>query len=277
MSERAFILLLLLSFFALLIPLGFIATNGDLDGEQNESEIAAKEDSEELQQQHTCKQVPASDLCTETQHQRFLEMCDLFAAFVEAARHVQLRYTLSDGTLLGYVRSGGIISHDQDLDVITFQDYYEAALPNMKAYNELENSYKWTLHPQWRLKPKDLLAQAGEDPASHRTRKEVGFMAPNARFGKRQGHGGLHVDVFPLFESNSDPDVLERFARTANWRLQSLPRSSMLPPIACTFIGLPTLCPPNPLPYLLGAFGISWNISEKICENGTWIRNPILG
>lgn len=223
-------------------------------------------------EQHTCHEVQASILCTATQHRRFLDMCDLFAVFVEVARAAQLNYILSDGTLLGYVRGGTIIPHDTDVDVIIYQEHYATALPALEAYNMLGTPYVWILHPQWRLKSDNLLAEAKADPATHRTRTGVGFMAPNARFQKRTVPK-LHIDVFPLFDNDSDPTLLERFARTANWHLQSLPRSSMLPPVPCIFMGLTTLCPPDPMPYLVGAFGPTWNNSDKVCKNGQWITN----
>ncbi|ANC32863.1 LicD family protein [Isoptericola dokdonensis] len=142
---------------------------------------------------------------------------------------------LAYGTLLGAVREGDFLAHDDDVDLMV---------------------------------PLDVPDRAAAEPVLEKLRsdlREAGWKVsrPNTytNFHLHDPSTGLHVDVFPLFVDG------ERLTlHMEGMRLRTIPASVVVPPAPLTLRGRRFLGPADPEAFLAERYGEGWSVADPFYD-----------
>ncbi|MFV2145935.1 polysaccharide pyruvyl transferase family protein [Isoptericola sp. G70] len=138
---------------------------------------------------------------------------------------------LAYGTLLGAVRDGDFLAHDDDVDMMI---------------------------------PLDAPDRAAAEPVLAELRaalREAGWKVsrPNTytNFHLHDPENGLHVDVFPVFVDGERATL-----HMEKMRLRAIPTGAVMPPTPLTFKGRKLLGPADPEAFLAERYGETWSVPD---------------
>lgn len=207
--------------------------------------------------------------CTSFDATRQERVLHSFLAWTQFANTYNIRYWLGYGTLLGYVRRGGLLPQDHDVDVmIKAHDTQQLSLLSSINFSSF---YELNIQPQW---------QTVDVKKRHFFRaKRVDFISPNARLVHRKYRNFL--DIWPVYDSRvensrlvENNNTLTHSGKSTKW--VSTPMHWTFPLKPCKFSGLQVWCPAMPEKILTTIYGEkALNTSDKVCVNGKWIRTKV--
>jgi hypothetical protein len=139
------------------------------------------------------------------------------------------------GTLLGAVREGNFLAHDDDVDML---------IPVTAANRE---------------EVEKVLAPLAEQLRSKGWR----VSRPNSytNFHLAEPDTGLHVDVFPLLVHGEKSSL-----HMEKMRLRDIPTDVVLPPKPFTFLGRDVLAPAKPEAFLADRYGEGWSTPDPFYD-----------
>lgn len=142
---------------------------------------------------------------------------------------------LAYGTLLGAVREGDFLAHDDDIDML---------IPMQAATREDAEEILGDLHARLR---------------------ERGWKVsrPNSytNFHLTDQATGLHIDVFPLLVDGDSAQL-----HMEKMKLRAIPTSVVLPPSTITFLGEEMLAPAQPEAFLAERYGETWSTPDPFYD-----------
>ncbi len=132
-----------------------------------------------------------------TRKQIWATQLEMLNEFHKVCVENNLKYFLSDGTLLGAVRHNGFIPWDDDIDVVMLREDYEKFL---KIFNDNFDTKKYTLQSKYseKLYPNGH-AQIRNNYTTQFTTQDY----ENLKLGK---NCGIFIDIFPLDKAVSSSD-----------------------------------------------------------------------
>ncbi|SKC35880.1 polysaccharide pyruvyl transferase family protein [Krasilnikoviella flava] len=142
---------------------------------------------------------------------------------------------LAYGTLLGAVREGDFLAHDDDIDML---------IPLQAATREEADEILGGLHTRLR---------------------ELGWKVsrPNSytNFHLTDPATGLHIDVFPLLVDGDSTQL-----HMEKMKLRAIPTSVVLPSSTITFLGEEMLAPAQPEAFLAERYGETWSTPDPFYD-----------
>jgi hypothetical protein len=153
------------------------------------------------------------------------------AALAERGYPAMIAY----GTLLGAVREGDFLAHDDDIDML---------IPLQASTREQAEEQLAALHRQMR-----------EDG--------WGISRPNSytNFHLTDPRTRLHIDVFPLLVDGDSTQL-----HMEKMQLRAIPTSVVLPPSTITFLGEEMLAPAEPEAFLAERYGDGWGTPDPFYD-----------
>ena len=130
----------------------------------------------------------------ESKHRMLL----ILKEFDSFCRIHQLRYSLSEGTLLGAVRHKGFIPWDDDIDIVMPRSDYESFI---KLWNDTY-LYELIMAGKSRLWPFPFIRIADKETVVCQNESDSSFYT-----------GGLWIDVFPIDNCPDDSELFRQFSR----------------------------------------------------------------
>ncbi len=152
------------------------------------------------------------------------------AAIIEAIAGLGYRCFVNSGTLLGLVRDGGLIAHDDDVDLAVI----------LSAGDQVDAAAEWTA-----LRAR--LAEAGL--------LDLEFEKLRRRHSKVRVHGGVRVDLFPAWMA---PDGVYVWPHTHG----EVTPEDLLPLVPRQVSGVQVMLPRRPEPLLESNYGPDWRIPD---------------
>ena len=204
--------------------------------------------------------------CTSYDRSRQRSLLELLQAWTQFANQHQIQYWIAYGTLVGYVQRGGLLPHDYDVDVAILAPETRKLVPLVSS--NLSSEYYLIVHPQW--------STPSHTNRSHHRAQGITFVAPNARFIRRQD--GLYVDIWGAHEVHPDHlgktldqgEELTEYDNHYHW--MSLPRNWTFPLEECRFSQITVWCPAQPKKLVNSVYGITaLNVSDRTCKHGLWV------
>ncbi|MEL7976917.1 polysaccharide pyruvyl transferase family protein [Isoptericola sp. F-RaC21] len=142
---------------------------------------------------------------------------------------------LAYGTLLGAVREGNFLAHDDDIDML---------IPLDAATREQADEILARLHEELRAK--------GWRVSRPNTYTNFHLIDPDTR---------LHIDVFPLLVDGDSTQL-----HMEKMQLRAIPTSVVLPPSTITFLGEEMLAPAQPEAFLAERYGEGWGTPDPFYD-----------
>ncbi|MCK9795022.1 LicD family protein [Isoptericola sp. 4D.3] len=142
---------------------------------------------------------------------------------------------LAYGTLLGAVREGNFLAHDDDIDLL---------VPIDAATREDAEKVLGRLHDELRSK--------GWKVSRPNSYTNFHLIDPATR---------LHVDVFPLLVDGESTQL-----HMEKMQLRAIPTSVVLPPSTFTFLGEEMLAPAQPEAFLAERYGDDWRTPDPFYD-----------
>jgi phosphorylcholine metabolism protein LicD len=153
---------------------------------------------------------------------------DYMKKFHQICKDNNITYWADGGTLLGAVRHTGIIPHDDDIDIVMFEEDFERL---KKVLSEQENEY-YVKH----------------------------FEFPLWKFLKR-GIDAAWIDIF-LIVKEEDKYVFKEIKHREFWPTMWYKHTEIFPLKEVDFEDVKIFIPNDPIPYLERGYGSDWKIPK---------------
>ena len=162
-------------------------------------------------------------------HKKLLEMCE---KITKIFNENNITYFIHSGTLLGSVREGNIISHDDDIDIAVFP--YDVEFLLSDEFNKILEKEDLKFIP---FKTNKGIIKLKELKSSH----------------------GIFIDIF-VFRKNAHKIEYESEVSRRLWKNGWFDEEELFPLTFYNLANLQLYGPNNPYPYLNRHFGKNWKI-----------------